>query len=32
MSGDWRIARTTISLGLFKLVLLRIFVRGLPLG
>jgi hypothetical protein len=28
MSGDPRIARTTISLGLFKLVLLRIFVQG----
>src|ERR1017187_6935197 len=28
MSGDRRIARTTIWLGLFKLVLLRIFVRG----
>jgi hypothetical protein len=28
MSGDRRIARTTISLELFKVVLLRIFVRG----
>ena len=28
MSGDRRIARTTMSLGLFKLVLLRIFVQG----